>query len=283
MLRVCLLTIAVLASLVAVPWMSLPRRHQKPVYTEEVHRALEARSISIDAALANSSLDGSAGVYLRGHDPHHGHFDRLRIAPQNAFVFDNLGWSGRENWGSVQASGTELRLAPELERCSDGCNSPGVRFSIVPWGVRRYLVEPERMDAFVNAVNLGRAAHLRGGFWAREPKGDVPFEGLPVLPTDAASKLLATPKSGRLLSAKRIDDPESESPPHCTFELRLDAGKTDGVWIGMAFVLSDASSTWTCAVTSVDDASAVAVARCIGRGLEHAEPQGGWRWSTREE
>lgn len=283
MLRLCALTLAVLASVLAIFWMSFPSRHRGPAYTEEMSRVFEARLAALDSALRVRTTEGDDGLYLRGYPGVDCCVDELRIDREWGFAFQHDMIWGDFNWGPLDRTGDELRLLPTIPLCENRCNSPGEQFRIVRWGARRYLVEPERMDAFVNAVNRGRAVHLRYSFWAREPEGDVPFEGLPALPADVASKLFATPKTGRLVDAKRIDDPMSESPPHCTFELRLDAGKTDGVWIGMACFLSDASSIWTCAVTSVDDASAVAVARCLGRELVHAEPQGGWRWSTRED
>ena len=98
------------------------------------------------------------------------------------------------------------------------------RFLPVRWGDRLYLIEPERIVGFANAVNAGHEprAKAQGAFFLRQGDWNKPVTGAPRLPTMVRAYLLDRPIEARVL---RVLDEEEN--------LELNAGRRQGLLPGM--------------------------------------------------
>jgi hypothetical protein len=97
--------------------------------------------------------------------------------------------------GSVEASDTRIKLRSEsLQKLKN--HTEVIEFVIVHWTDRVYLIEPNRLIAFVNSVNSGRARQLGGScglFYLRTDGFEKPVSGLPEVPSDYQDYILKTP------------------------------------------------------------------------------------------
>lgn len=75
------------------------------------------------------------------------------------------------------------------------------RFMPLRWGGRLYLIEPERIVSFANAINAGREPRTaaQGVFYLRAGDWDKPVTGWPKLPEAYRDYLLAKPVEAEVL------------------------------------------------------------------------------------
>jgi len=98
------------------------------------------------------------------------------------------------------------------------------RFLPIRWGDRLYLIEPERLVAFANAVNAGHEPRMKaqGVFFLRSGDWNKPVTGGPTLPAVYRAYLLEKPVEARIL---RVVGEEEN--------LELGAGRRQGLQPGM--------------------------------------------------
>jgi hypothetical protein len=242
----------------------------------------EAGRVEIAAELAGLSDHAWAGSYFWGDGL--GANVTLHLAPAGGFVFEwhgCLGLYGR-NYGPVRDETSRVVLEPELPNKSGAF--AGIDEELVPvaWGARRYLVPPGLMGEFCNAVNGGseprEGAH--GLFLLRAGHEKVPVSGRPTTPEGDIDCLLDRPIEARVvvLGARRV---HGDTPGVRWYETTavLDAGREQGVWVGMRFFIHEAGHWFESGkVTRVAERSSEAVFSTYG---EHLPARAGWQLSTR--
>jgi hypothetical protein len=103
----------------------------------------------------------------------------------------------------------------------------------VPWGARRYLIEPDAMASFCDAVNQGREPRQSsaGLFLLRDGDWRIGTKGLPDVPLEWRARLLGAPLAGAVVE--------------CVGEhrARINVGSKDGVYDELTFEVSTENPT----------------------------------------
>ncbi len=151
------------------------------------------------ASLPGDNLADIAGEYYKGAS--RGMSLSLSILPDGRYSFIWSGCTGvhhRES-GYIQSTDGSYVLSP-LQRVEAGIDH---HFLLVRWQSRRYLVPPEKMDEFCDAVIKGEEPRIEyaGDFYL-----SVPFDqadGLPELPDRWASQLRAGVTVGKIMEVTK--------------------------------------------------------------------------------
>jgi hypothetical protein len=165
----------------------------------------------------NASLATVAGEYYQGDGL--GANLTLVVKPAGSFSFQAAGCL--RTYTDVTAKA--LLRNGMLVLASDRAGSES-RFLPVRWGDRLYLIEPERLVAFANAVNAGHEPRMKaqGVFFLRSSDWNKPVTGGLRLPVMYRDYLLPRPVEVRVL---RVLDAEEN--------LELSAGRRQGLLPGM--------------------------------------------------
>jgi hypothetical protein len=179
------------------------------------------------AALRMGPAHPWAGSYYRGDGL--GCNEVITLSPDEGYQYTNHGCLGlyAADHGSVAASGGRIVLWASILCCP-----PLQRREFIPvaWGSRRYLLQPEQMLDFVNAINQhGHESYEVGlmqdrSFYLRLGDEDKPLEGLPEI----------APEYRRLLLVSRI---EGTVTAVSNQGVDLDLGLDRGVFQGMELYL----------------------------------------------
>lgn len=155
----------------------------------------------------------------------------LVIKPTGTFTYHASGCL--RTYADVEARAFMRNRMLMLASGKSGSQGSETRFLPVRWGERLYLIEPERIVGFANAINAGYEPRTtaQGVFYLRSGDFNKPVAGLPKLPAAYREYLLARPVEARVV---RLSGPE-EDP---TFE--LDAGRGQGLRPGMRLISRDA-------------------------------------------
>jgi hypothetical protein len=130
----------------------------------------------------------------------------------------------------------------------------------IQWGERHYLVPESKEDAFCNYVNSQKPPYGgTGGFFLRDGDKAKPVAGLPGVPKEWISKLLASPLTGKVVEV--LDRGRA----------RVDLGTKDGAWKGMR-LRADGEATRYIYVDDVQLTSCVVAATHPKAVFELGEP-----------
>lgn len=154
----------------------------------------------------------------------------------------------------------------------------------VPWGERRYLIPPERMIDFVDAIHHGHEPRSgpHGMFLLAEGDEWKPVEGLPELPEPHAGLLRSEPLEVGVLAVETVPYGYAF---YCNrrFRVTLDHGMNDGIVPGMTLQPAGEVDGWISArITSAGPLDAIGelvVYEPDCAALRHT-PGLDWRWTT---
>lgn len=201
------------------------------------------------AASLNGGLEKIAGEYYLG-DGLAANLT-LVIKPTGRFTYHAAGCLRTYADTSAQAllrNGLLVLVSGKAESPDSG------RFLPVRWGGRLYLLEPERIIGFANAVNAGHEprSKAQGVFYLRSGDWSKPVSGAPRLPAMYRNYLLAKPIEAGIL---RVSDEEET--------VELDAGRRRGLLPGMKLRARgfDDEKRETCKLTIVEAGEETATAK----------------------
>jgi hypothetical protein len=247
-------------------------------FTSAANEAVEARRQAIVDELAGPGAPGWAGEYCGD--------DRLLVAPKAGFLFERLSDIGPfdQNFGDVAVADGRLHLSFTFDNCREGLRGFPAELIPVRWGERQYLLPADDLMRFCNAINSG--AEPRQATWGRclLRRGDeaLSVSGWPDLPAEGRDALLRQPVQATVVEV----GPMTSRPSRGNFffhdtPLRLDAGRAEGLRVGMGlFVIDPESVSENVRIVSVDEHRAVGI---LTRDWDPIlfRPQAGWRVSTR--
>ncbi|HTU88844.1 MAG TPA: hypothetical protein VMF69_01995 [Gemmataceae bacterium] len=148
--------------------------------------------------------------------------------------------------GRVEASEDRIRLISESP--SDSWEKTH-EYVVIRWGKRVYLVEPDYLLSFCNAVNSGMISKEAGRgsiFLLRGTDDHVEASGLPQVPKEYKEYLLTKPVTGTIVKINGVKEDvavHGERFLHSGLSITLDRGKRDGVRSGMEFFFLDWKSS----------------------------------------
>jgi hypothetical protein len=142
------------------------------------------------------------------------------------------------DWGTVEAKGDRITLVSEAPGKPWGLMP--LEYVVVPWSTKVYLVEPDRIIAFCNAVNSGYLGRYPpdGRFLLRVEDFDKKPAGLPRIPEKYKEYLLQQPITGSIVKGNWEKGDVAVLGQKCLrsgFAWTLDVGKKHGVRTGMEF------------------------------------------------
>jgi hypothetical protein len=183
--------------------------------------------------------------------------------------------------GELKQSGSRLTLRP-----LNGTPSRRPELIYVPWDDRAYLVEPDGLIAFCNAVNRGDEPRTYAGglYYLREDDWDKKVKGRPKVSNEVKEYLLTKPVMARVLEVKsfRKDVQIKGRPcPMSGYSAIIDRGSQDGLRIGMELVWRGDENWVTAVVTEVAERRATVLAEWLLTTQE--KPPLGLMLSTRPE
>lgn len=192
---------------------------------QQVPQAVIDRQAAIERDLKRSPKEAWAGDYYQGDGL--GMNVRMLVSPVGVATTWHgcLGLYGA-NEGSIRVdSSSSLRFAFNKPNEDKFGGFPG---QVVPvrWGERRYLIPPDRMQDFVEAINQGFEPRPRGMGMFLLAEGDEgkPVAGLPSLPQSYLRKIRDRAVTVRVVGIKPLPDRTKgyEGTTMCDKAYRLD-------------------------------------------------------------
>ncbi len=247
---------------------------------QKLHNTAEAeakkRRTRIDGEVGQLGEHEWAGAYYLGDGL--GVNVSLSLAPESGFVFEWRGCLGLydRNFGPVEFANGLVKLHPRFPNTRKGFQGIATELLPIRWGNRRYLVPPDDVIEFCNAVNSGL---VEGRFLLKEGHEQLKVSGIPDVPDKYQDYLLATPITASVTVAG-----ESSTAPGSisrrTSEVTLNAGKTAGVLPGMEFHVIDPDDIFRSAI--VDEVQQdSSTAKFTSLFEDEPLPMVGWKLSTR--
>ena len=224
--------VAVYLCAVAIPSASVDQSIEDAwldIHSEATQSAVREREARILEELAGAELDEWTGEYQFGDGL--GVNVRLLFAPKAGFVYS---WSGCFGQYDLNYGGIEWRkngLSLRLERPYKHEAHRGLPSELIPvrWGERHYLIAPDNMINFANAVNAGFEPCppcLR--FLLKTGDEHKAVAGGPDLPDQFKHYLLEEPIDARVLSLG-----ETRAGEERITRLIVDKGSMHGMFPGM--------------------------------------------------
>jgi hypothetical protein len=251
---------------------------QRSQFSRESQRKLQERESVIQNEIDELKSHAWAGRYLHG-----GLFSsfHLTIAPESGFAFSSSGCTGIYglNYGSVQATDGMLTLVPQEKNRRGDVWGISTELLPVSWGERHYLIPAAHILEFINAINAGFEPRktASGLFFLKWGDEYRPVVGKPKLSTEYANYLLENPIQAKIASHKKTR--VEGNTVHST--VVLDAGKAQGVKVGMQFYFQDSLRYYPpVVITVVDDSSSVAELVQSVDGMEQLSPRPALQLST---
>ena len=179
----------------------------------------------------------------------------IEAAPGAGFTFSRSWGNGRDIHQDGEVEEVEpgrLRLNPHIMPWEYAPTGLPLDVHVVPWGDRVYLIPPEDLLAFANAVNSGSEPRYDSPsrFLIREGGIDIPVTGFPALPESHKRYLLPSPITARVLRTGAQRDGKTE--------ILVDAGRQQGLIEGMELV-SQGDLYGTAEITTVRERESVAL------------------------
>jgi hypothetical protein len=181
-------------------------------FSKKSEAASEAQRKLIEQELKSLHEHPWAGHYYYGDGL--GVNVRLDLAPRSGFVFTWHGCLGLYdlNYGKVEETGGRVKLVFRFPNDQKGFQ--GIASELIPvfWGERHYLIPPDRVVDFTNAINAGfePRSGLHGRFLLNGGDELKPVRGKPNIPSQYSAYLLEHPIEAEISSVKesRVEDSE---------------------------------------------------------------------------
>jgi hypothetical protein len=209
------------------------------------------------------------------------------IAPASGFVYT---WSGcmglyNHNHGLVAQDENHLTLIRcEPEEDENGRTAAPAELVVVPWGERTYLLRPDELTSFYNAVNAGDEPREGsfGSFLLREDDWKKKAEGVPDIPLELRPWLRSEPLKARIAAVGKTRGSGREWEVRQT-AIRIDVGRHDGVFVGMEFNVAEPGDhiLSTVRVVQVGERQSLAHYEEMFVGKQSPRPVAGWKLSSR--
>jgi hypothetical protein len=210
-----------------------PSSNQKDAIEKPFDDARHAKWRAITAELKRGRREPWEGVFYDGSSS-------IGLA-RGWMISRKVGYvstTRRYDWGTVEVKGDRIILVSENPGKPWGLMP--LEYVVVPWGPQVYLVEPDCLVAFCNAVNSGGLGRYTPGgeFLLRVEDFDKSPTGFPRVPEEYKDYLLPKPITGSL--AKTNGEKGDVAVLglkllRSGFSWTLDVGKKHGVRTGMKF------------------------------------------------
>ncbi|GIK16956.1 MAG: hypothetical protein BroJett003_19200 [Planctomycetota bacterium] len=191
----------------------------------------------------------------------------LSLRADGQFRYDEVCEAAARHEGRWSIREGVAELEPEVDAAAVSYPKLPVRWRIVPWGERRYLIPDGQIIRLCNAINLGEEPRDGPQGWALLRRGDATrrVTGDPELPEAWRGFLLKEPIDGRIIAFEEGGF------------ARLDVGGNDGLLAGMmlhAHVEGQARCARLKIVCPCDDSARADIVRggaCADDGAEYAD------------
>lgn len=199
----------------------------------------------------------------------------LAVAPKSGYLYEWRGCGGLydRNYGPVACTNDRLQLTSRLPKRE---SSGGIADELIPvrWGSRQYLIAPDEIVGFCNAVNDGTEPRddIHGLHLLRRGDEAKTATGFPTVPDEFKDYLLARPIEAEIIKVEAWTDEKTI--------IMLNRGKTHGLRPGMELHVFDPDEQVDSAtLTKVEnDRSGAMMAQLLG---DEPAPRIGWKLSTR--
>ena len=211
--------------------------------------------------------------------------ENLNIAPQAGFSYSELSCTGymykvgtvKEEKNSIK---TKMDYPPPIlgQRISE----------LIPirWGKRQYLIYKKEMMDFVNHINAGDEPCIKDGecdFYMRTGDRKISVQGHPKLPLPYSQYLLKKPIKAEMIDFHTSDTADHKREKEKKITIILNAGRSLGVFPGMAFYGIHPIDKWFPAIViQVDEDRSIAmIDKFIDTNSSVETPKIGWQFSTK--
>jgi hypothetical protein len=272
-----ILLLAGVVGLLFVPNEFAGKKDEKK-FSNESDANLEAKKKLIRRELKTLRAHPWAGQYYYGDGL--GVNVYLSLAPKSGFAFTWNGCLGLYdlNYGDVVEVDGSIRLVFRLPNEHKGFEGIPSEFLPVIWGDRHYLISPDEVVEFANAINAGFEPRKTewGSFLLRRGDVNKRATGYPNLPSEYSAYILKHPIEAEVSSVKNSYRNDSGR----VTTVLLNVGTTQGVKKGMEFYLYEPSNVFESAtITSVGNTSSEAeIFQCCDE--KAGPPSPGWKLST---
>jgi len=248
-------------------------------FSKKSEAASEAQRKLIEQELKSLHEHPLAGHYYYGDGL--GVNVRLDLAPRSGFVFTWHGCLGLYdlNYGKVEETGGRVKLVFRFPNDQKGFQ--GIASELIPvlWGERHYLIPPDRVVDFTNAINAGfePRSGLHGRFLLNGGDELKPVRAKPNIPSQYSAYLLERPIEAEISSVKesRVEDSERIT------NVVLNVGTAQGVKAGMEFWVHAPERLYGNAqITDVGSTQSIATLKMFEADCKSHVPSLGWKLST---
>ena len=251
-------------------WITACKKKSTPVKSSV--KTLEKK---IDKESKELGPDHWVGSYYEGDGL--GVNKYLDINPEADFTFKWRGCLGLydHNHGKVRAEKDRLLLSFDLPKIKEGFQGLEEEFIVVRWGKRTYLIPPDKMIDFTNAVNCRMEPRdcVHGFFFLRKGDHEIEVDGKPEISEEYLPYLLEKPISAEVTQV--FSSTQKQYGTEVIVEINV--GNQDGVLKGMEF--NKINEFYIHAeVIEVMERSSKAVIKLIVP--DDLFPEKGWKFST---
>lgn len=273
-------------ALVVFLYLNLPTRATRVLafrdwgkFSKKAEAASEAQRKLIERELSSLHEHPWAGHYYYGDGL--GVNVRLDLAPRSGFVFTWHGCLGLYdlNYGKVEETGGRVKLVFRFPNDKKGFQGIAPELIPVLWGERHYLVPPDRVVDFANAINAGfePRSGLHGRFLLSGGDELKPVRGKPNIPSEYSAYLLEHPIEAEISSVKESRVEDSERITNAV----LNVGTAQGVKSGMEFwVYAPERLYGNARITDVGSTQSLATLKMFEADCKSHVPSPGWKLST---
>ncbi len=160
----------------------------------------------------------------------------LVIAPESGLTFTWYGCMGLydQNYGKVIRDGDRVKLELALENNGIGFSCPAFEFTPIRWGERVYLISPDEIIDFCNAINSRSEPRKgpHGFFFLHDDDWEKEVAGPPELSGQYLQYLLENPVDAAITSVLKTE-PSPVYNNRTKITVLIDKGKNDGLLPGM--------------------------------------------------
>jgi hypothetical protein len=255
---------------------------------KEIWNEYQARTKRIEEELSRPQKNNEwVGKYYYGD--HTGTNVTLAFARESGFTYIFTGCLGIYGLGYGNTEWSDGRLKLLFESADDqGFASIEREYIAVRWGRRHYLITPDEMIRFSNAVNAGLEPCFGfdcGGFLLKQEDKNKKVRGKPDIPAEYRLYLLQKPVKAQIQSVIESRIERSKIMPEHqdrVTNITLDVGGNKGIKPGMELYVYNPTTFFEKAtITKVEEQSSEA--EIVQFGLEGEAPSIGWKLSTRHE
>jgi hypothetical protein len=252
-------------------------------WSADAEREFEARRAAIESEFERRCEPTWEGRYFFGDGT--GENVDLVLGHTAGFVASSHGCiPGRghdRNHGDVRVAGGELELDFAWRNERSGLRGFPAKLLPVHWGERTYLLEPDQLAPFCNAINHGwePRTELQGFFFLREGDEARAIAGKPTLSERYSKLVLDAPLEARVCHVERFAICVNEDGQEMLTRVTIDRGWRDGVAAELELFVGDAhSGSW---MTIEDTAEHTSRGILERRGEDFPTPAIGSRATTR--